>query len=73
MVDSRPSGSVLVVQIVSPERKQLEPILDSPQPVYIKAELGAKSLMNSARIDLLVVEKTDDNSLFVPHDKMQNH
>jgi hypothetical protein len=31
-----------------------------------------KSLINCARIDLLVVEKTDDHSLFVPHDKMQN-
>jgi hypothetical protein len=72
MVDSRYFGSVFVVQVVSPERKQLAPILDSPYAVRIKPELCVKSLMNCARIDLLVVEKMDDHSLFVPHDKMQN-
>jgi hypothetical protein len=50
----------------------LAPILESPQPVGIKAELCVESLMNCARIDLFVVEKTDDHSLLVPHDKMQN-
>jgi hypothetical protein len=72
MVDSRPSGSVLLVHVISPDGKQLAPVLDSPQPVGIKAELCAKSLMNCARIGLLVVETTDDHSLFVPHDKTQN-
>jgi hypothetical protein len=72
MVDSRPSESVLVVQVISPECKQLAPILDSLQPVGIKAELCVKLLMNCARVDLLVVEKTDNHSVLVPHDKIQD-
>jgi hypothetical protein len=70
MVDSRPSGLVFLVQVVSPDGKQLAPVLDSPQPVGIKAELCVKSLMNCARIGLLVVETTDDHSLFGPHDEI---
>jgi hypothetical protein len=60
------------VQVVFPERRQLASILDSPQPIGIKAELCLKPLMNCARIDLLAVEETDDYSLFVLHDKMQD-
>jgi hypothetical protein len=72
MVDSRPCESVLVVQNVSPERKQLAPTLNRPQPVRIKAQLCVKSRMNCAWIDLLGVENTDDHSLFLAHDKMQD-
>jgi hypothetical protein len=72
MTNRRSSGPRIIASVLAWAVKELMPILDASKTVDFKAILCCKSSVNLGWMTFLLMEKLNNNSLFMESEKMLN-